>query len=548
MKGAELSDYAHSEQAYQFIRSCLERCLELHPNCVQPISHGPTRLIDVGSSYDDQVRLVETRPESYHAYIALSYCWGDGNVVRTLFSNYEEFKKGIPTSTLPRTIQDAIIVTRNLGQRYLWVDALCIIQDSKSDWETVSANMGSIYRSSLLTLAAATAASTTDGFLNQGHIACKTNSPFKQTWYDALGNETILAARVVPDWNTHTMTVLGDEVLPLNQRGWTLQERKLSTRIVMYRPQEIWWYCLSETSCECHIIEHIPEKVKEPTFNSIYSAKAVEDVHREWQITVGEYSQRELKFPSDKLPAIAGIAKALQSFTGSTYLAGLWEDDLYEGLTWAAGLSDTAELANIPTSPDYIGPTFSWVSVNRPVRYQYYLAAWTTAKQCQLLAAQSSASGLNPLGHVESGYLTISAPLLDIALIYNHEDSGDFYPILVDDNKMFIMADVSLETFERENEDGVVEKSVRRSHIANSRAESGTPVSLLYLGYSSFGEIATTKYKYITRFFLVLGKCPADMTRYERIGIVRQSAHIHQDLSETPPLSDRFTVQTITIV
>ncbi|KAI1365131.1 HET-domain-containing protein [Xylaria arbuscula] len=500
MKPTELSDYAHSEHAYRFVRSQLETCLKLHPNCVQPPGPGPTRLVDVGLSCDDRVRLIETRSECHKDYVALSYCWGDGDFVRTMTDNYEEFQKEILTSSLPRTIQDAINVTQKLGQKYLWVDALCIIQDSMTDWETESANMGSIYRSSLLTLAAATAASSSDGFLEQGHTPSGTKLPFRQTWYDEYGNETILAARVVPGWNTHTKMIPGADILPLNRRGWTLQERKLSTRMVMYRQEELWWCCISGTSCECGIVDHIPQQFKEHS----YSIAAAKDVYKEWYFTVQEYSQRALKFPSDRLPAIAGVAQGVQNLTGSTYIAGLWKDDLLRGLTW-----EVPPRRPGTSMSGYIGPTFSWVSVKGGVQYSNDIGVWNTAKQCQVLAVESPASGLNPLGQVESGALTISAPLLASVLFY----AKGYYTTMISGKEYEVEADVHLETFERDTHGGVVEKSVRRSHIAIAQVESRTPISLLYLGYFSFEGISR-----IRRAYLVLGKCPTDMTRYERIG------------------------------
>ena len=72
---------------------------------------------------------------------------------------------GVATSTLPATIQDAIIVTRKLGLRYLWVDALCIFQDSTSDKDAEIAKMDQIYQNARLTISAASAEKCQDGFL-----------------------------------------------------------------------------------------------------------------------------------------------------------------------------------------------------------------------------------------------------------------------------------------------------------------------------------------------------------------------------------------------
>ncbi|KAI0468962.1 HET-domain-containing protein [Xylaria cf. heliscus] len=554
MKGLELSRHAHSDQANQFIRSCLDRCLDLHPNCVQPGGRLPSRLIDIGSSHNDHVRLVETSPNSHYEYIALSYCWGEVDVVKTTNRNYDEMKMGVLVSTLPRTIQDAIIVTRKLGQRYLWVDAICIIQDSKLDWEIESANMASIYRSSLLTIAAATAAAASDGFLNQEHSASEAKPPYQQIWYDEHGDETTLAARVVPEFETHTDDADEDDPLPLSLRGWTLQEQKLSTRTISYRRRELWWSCLTESSCECHIINELPGDVKKFCFNSTYSITTAEEMYREWHSTVAAYTVRALKYSSDKLPAIAGIAKVVQELTKSVYIAGLWKDNLIHDLTWEVPeLRNIEAQSSVAASPTYFGPTFSWISVNRDVTY-----GWDDRKfkatQCDILATESLAAGLNPLGHVESAYLTISAPLLNTVLLLRYEDNNDpvvsqeGYFISCGSEDFSLRADVALETFEGVNQDGVMEKSVRRSYTPKTRAKSGTPISLLYLGNYTLWKNPKTKHVHAERAYLVLGKSQTDMARYERIGIAYQNCIIHGDSSEVPCFFDGFSEGVLTIV
>ncbi|KAI0406621.1 HET-domain-containing protein [Xylaria palmicola] len=552
-KGPELSEYAHSERANLFIRSCLDRCLRHHPKCVQSQGNPPSRLIDVGPSHDDYVRLMETVTKSHSDYIALSYCWGDVGVVKTTAGNYEEMKTGMPISILPRTIQDAISVTRQLGQRYLWVDALCIIQDSKIDWEIESAKMASIYQSSLLTLAATTAAAASDGFLNQEHKIVTTKSPFQLPWHDEHGNETILAARIVPYVETHTADANDDDDLPLFLRGWTLQEQLLSTRIISYRRHELWWSCLTEPSCECRIINELPEDAKKASFNSIYSITTAEEMYTKWHNTVGEYTLRALKYSSDRLPAIAGVASVVQDLTGSAYIAGLWKDNLVHDLTWEAVMHDVGAQSWISASPDFLGPTFSWVSVGTPVIYGS-VHPWVQATGCHIVAAESQAAGLNSLGHVKSAYLTISAPFLKSAHLLqsqSRQDPDDFlgeYLISCGSNKLRLCLDMPLETFEISKPDGITETSIRRSHIPKTRAKVGTPISLLFLGHFINFTHPRTKHLHIYRVYLVLGVCAADITRYERIGIAKQDCVIHRDSSEIPPLCDDFSVSIITVV
>lgn len=90
----------------------------------------------------------------YGPYIALSYCWGSTNPAVTTRHNLKERVKEIPFSDLPRTVHDAITVTRRLGIRFLWVDVLCIAQDSINgeDWVHESSRMADIYGNAYLTI------------------------------------------------------------------------------------------------------------------------------------------------------------------------------------------------------------------------------------------------------------------------------------------------------------------------------------------------------------------------------------------------------------
>jgi len=107
---------------------------------------------------------VTVRPEPG---ITLSHRWGDALRVTLTQLSRAEMLRGIKLTSLPMTFQDAIILARNLGVSYLWIDALCIIQDSKSDWALESAEMSRIYSCSLLTIAASSARDSETEFLYQ---------------------------------------------------------------------------------------------------------------------------------------------------------------------------------------------------------------------------------------------------------------------------------------------------------------------------------------------------------------------------------------------
>jgi hypothetical protein len=107
-------------------------------------------------------------------YLALSHCWGVSTInerLTTTLATLEIRLKSIPMSLMPANFYDATIITRKLGYRYLWIDSLCIIQDSTEDWETESQNMGNIYMNASLTIAAGAAKDSDGGMLRDDYRA-----------------------------------------------------------------------------------------------------------------------------------------------------------------------------------------------------------------------------------------------------------------------------------------------------------------------------------------------------------------------------------------
>lgn len=130
---------------------------------------------------------------------------------------------------MPKTFRDAVFVARFLGVRYLWIDSLCIVQDDRDDWERESAQMSSIYKRAYLTIAALRAGSDSEGFLHPREPA-SARSCFAQGVhiYPAVENH----CHYDDKWFGG---IIARE--PLSLRGWTLQERYLSRRMLSYGSQ-----------------------------------------------------------------------------------------------------------------------------------------------------------------------------------------------------------------------------------------------------------------------------------------------------------------------
>lgn len=223
----------------------------------------PTRLLDVNIEQGDAfIRLQESHMVDPNAkYITLSHCWGSSLPVRLLQASYQQFCDHIPVSTLPRTFQDAIQFVRTLQIRFIWIDALCIVQDLKDDWLRESLQMESIYSYSWLNIAATSSADGHGGLFKIRNRLLPARCQVNASWTGHMPGLYICFdqsawARRVEDGH-------------LNTRGWVLQERLLAPRNVHFAYDQIWWECRETRACEAfpngipdHVLHLDTEKAK----------------------------------------------------------------------------------------------------------------------------------------------------------------------------------------------------------------------------------------------------------------------------------------------
>lgn len=462
----------------------------------------PTRVIDVGQQHDVQVRLVENIPGSTGPYIALSYCWGRTPAVTMETSNLHSMKQGIKLSVLPRTIQDAITVTRILGIQYIWIDALCIIQDSASDWEIESSRMASVYQNAYLTLAAATAAAGSEGFLHHDHLSADYPPSFKMNWCNEQGELTTLGFRQIPDGEIHEEIAFD----PLSLRAWTLQERLLSRRVLTYSENELEWHCLTQKTCECQSMDKFGSSVY---LASVMAIKEPKEAFLKWHQLLADYCTRAITFTQDRLPALSGIAKVIQENTGSGYIAGLWQDNLLVDLTWTvpSGKDEVCAL------PEYRAPTFSWASVESAISFRINPhKPWTPG--VTIVGVKSEALGKNPLGRVRSAEMELRGCLFEASLVYSPGITKRYFALWNNKSIQFL-ADTRLEEFNTVRDDGQSIMSVRRSALGSiaQPAQTGPSIFLLYYGktHQETGSVTTWN-------FLVLGRSTSKLGCFERLG------------------------------
>lgn len=208
-----------SDDTFNFIRRCIQGCIA-NPkhtacrfSCKSSIS-APKRLLDVGRAASP-MRLIDTLGKTFQ-YAALSHCWGSGPSLTTTKSNWAKLAVNVSFNALPPLFQDAIIITRQLGLRYIWIDSLCIVQDSLRDWETESSKMGSIYQNSYITISA-----TNSG---DGGVRClgERRKPVKIPYENTTKKELAVRARRVLDHHPNIDPKRGPArpIGPLSSRAW----------------------------------------------------------------------------------------------------------------------------------------------------------------------------------------------------------------------------------------------------------------------------------------------------------------------------------------
>lgn len=424
-----------SETNFDIARNWIKDCSEKHDEC-PPMDDKPlpTRVINVGSIDRDPFLVSTNRKRG--EFIALSHCWG-GSVAdeaKLTADTIELFRNKIPMADLPANFVDAVLITRSLGLEYLWIDCLCIMQDSPEDWDVESKHMGDIYRDAMVTLAAAAASKATDGMLHTFST------------YDLNGGPPIKLklAQDSPSDDIHivrrdkTREDLGHLLYhgPLANRGWTLQEEILSPRTLYYGSQQIHWQCLHHYSSGDGIHDYDVhwkrafryEWIKERIFKQTHSPdqdphdpKNINQILLEYHNEmVVDYCKRRLTFASDKFPAFSGIASLMHGelrhggYLNVVYLAGIWSSHFREGLIWYYGKKATSSSPTHPNPKDPIlsFPTWSWANVNGRIKSLYTKILPPTSLDPILLSHNCIPAGTNPYGAIKSAELVVRGYIL----------------------------------------------------------------------------------------------------------------------------------------
>jgi len=349
MDGA-LCSTANFDLAAAWINNCNEKHQCLNP---QSTLFSPTRLLSVGAAGDSIIKLVIRKSSSSQPYATLSYCGGLALPVRLLSHLVGDFERGIPIASLPRTLKEAIEVTRELGLKYIWIDSLCIIQNSTEDWNCEATQMADIYNNSYCNLAATSAVDCDGGLIRDRDPNVLRTTLVNTNWE---GSENKLFG--VIDKYIFKRDVVE---APLNGRGWVVQERHLSPRTLHFGKHQLFWECYATNACEAYPYNVMPGCELILSKRNLKSPKvSTSDFYRYWHHLVRSYTISRLTKEQDKLPAISGLARRLAPVLSDEYVAGLWKSRLSVELTWTPYGSRVRPKA-------YRGPSWSWISIDGEV-------------------------------------------------------------------------------------------------------------------------------------------------------------------------------------
>jgi hypothetical protein len=222
----------------------------------------PTRVIDVGTDDGTEPRLWASGGHIAE-YVTLSHCWGEVRPLTTEKSMLSQCLLYIPISSMPKTFQGAVAVTRGLGYRFLLINSLCIIQDSVEDWEQECSKMAGVYRNATVTICGSTMADSSAGFLH-------TREPPKHTPYlweyrDGTAVPRRATLRLFYhkygslDYPEEPQLTHTERPSPLDKRGWVLQEYLLSPRMLFFGRYRMYWECTKGVKYEDfpHLVESI---------------------------------------------------------------------------------------------------------------------------------------------------------------------------------------------------------------------------------------------------------------------------------------------------
>lgn len=435
--------HALTKSNIETVKAALSYCEhECGCNPLRAPDFRPTRLLDLGAwEMSNSIRLVDTSSlDSGSAiyYAALSYCWGPTNEaasqLRTTAATLRAYIKLIQADLLTLVIRDAVEATRAFSLRYLWIDALCIIQENHQGWTRESERMDLVYINAYCTICILASSTCLRGFLERkAPVVIGFNSMIRP---DVVGRINLRHLPLPEYHNNYDPFSLELGAGAWTLRGWTFQEYCLSARKVFFGHSRMFYSCPKrewtepsfwQNSGSCSTLADMLQRYERD--------KDLANLYEYWMEMLAMYSDRHLTVPEDVLPAISGLAKKVAIYTEDTYVAGLWSSDLTRQLLWECTRPDSASFIDFSDVHNYIAPSWSCVQ-SAGVEFAQLSTGFTPyrARSRSEEAFRPEADivdfcslpedpNLNPWGRISSAHLRVSAryiPVNDRSWVHVH--------------------------------------------------------------------------------------------------------------------------------
>ena len=350
-------------------------------------------------------------------YLTLSHRWGTPPSILltedTSFLLNDDITPHLLSYNEAAAFRHAVHVTRALGFRYIWIDALCITQDDELEKTTEIMHMDEIYFNSMLNISA-TEGRVRDGLVFNRKALC--TNPCRATVRLSETQEDVQLQAFPERW--HLRRSEG----PLNKRGWVFQERLLAPRIVHFTKDQVFWECDSLKASE--VLPHgVPDRLPTSFDKSVgirSTSSDIEQVRLRWYELVEEYSQTSLSYREDRLLALSAVAKRFCStmrLKPPDYLAGMWKDDLPQSMLWfqdplpgRSGPEPTSTERDIKNAPSW-----SWASIMAPLRS---VGVFDLLVKSEVLYVQIVRLSPNFFGGTDTCRLRIRGPVCKIRRIF----------------------------------------------------------------------------------------------------------------------------------
>ncbi|KAI9162856.1 HET-domain-containing protein [Paramyrothecium foliicola] len=368
-----------SSESLEFLKSSLKTYLDKHQSCRQRANNDddwqPTRLIEI-SPTGSEVYLRDGSSLGSQPYITLSHCWGSSKPPLLTADNAAALTAGIPTTHLPKTFRDAIMIARQLCVSYIWIGSMCILQDNLDDCHNEASSICEVYSHLLCKIAATGALDVSTGLFFERDPVAECSFQVLTCWSLHMDGRNfdypagLYQVFPIDHWSNDL------EMGPMNRRAWVMQERFLSTRVLHFSKSQLFWECIEMSRSEI-FPEVVHSQAKPIWFMDSQSElrKVSAQTQRDatwkrqmylgWQKFAKAYTRAGLTKESEKLVAINSIQKMISKLTGEEFIAGLWRSRLIQELCWYRYPGQETPAKPFPEK--WRAPSWSWASNNMEI-------------------------------------------------------------------------------------------------------------------------------------------------------------------------------------